>query len=115
MKIHHLTYPLPSEFYIKEVVHFKEGSLAIKFGTVFLKKGARIPNEGFSRHPEHEISIITKGKIEMLNEDETVLGYLNAGDAVHINAFEPQAGNVLEDTEIIYFLAKDTQSNSVSE
>ncbi len=104
MEIKKITYPTPDEYYNKQLFHIQEDGLDIQFGTVFLEKGTRIPEKGFSKHPQHEISIITKGKIEMLNEKGAVLGYLNAGDFVYIKALEAQAGNVLEDTKLIYVL-----------
>ena len=73
---------------------------------MFLKKGTRIPEKGFTKHSSHEISIIQKGRIEMLNEDGSIKGYLEEGDVVYIEAFEAQAGNVLEDTYLIYTLIK---------
>jgi uncharacterized cupin superfamily protein len=54
----------------------------------------------------HEISIIQKGKIEMLNEDGSIKGYLEKGDVVYIEALEAQAGKVLKDTQLMYILIK---------
>ena len=42
----------------------------------------------------------------MLKQDGSILGYLKTGDVVYIKALEAQAGNVLEDTKIIYTLIK---------
>ena len=47
-----------------------------------------------------------EGKIEMLNEDGSVKGYLTSGDVVYIEKLEAQAGNVIEDTSLIYTLIK---------
>jgi len=104
MEIKKITYPLPNEYYNKQLFHIKNEGLSIQFGTVFLKKGTRIPEKGFSKHPEYEFSIIQEGKIEMLGEDENVIGYLNTGDVIYVKAFEAQAGKVLVDTKIIYTL-----------
>ncbi|MGK0420732.1 MAG: quercetin dioxygenase-like cupin family protein [Polaribacter sp.] len=106
MEIKQITYPSPEEDYNKPFFTIKNEKLEIQFGTVFLKKGTRIPEKGFTRHDSHEISIIQKGKIEMLNEDGSVKGYLKTGDVVSINALEAQAGNVLEDTQLMYTLIK---------
>jgi quercetin dioxygenase-like cupin family protein len=106
MKIKKITYPTQDEFYNTSILHIKNEKLEIQFGTVFLKKGTRIPEKGFTKHASHEISIIQKGKIEMLNEDGSVEGYLKTGDVVSINALEAQAGNVLEDTQLMYTLIK---------
>lgn len=107
MEIKKITYPLQDEYYNKSILHIKNEKLEIQFGTVFLKKGTRIPEKGFTKHPSHEISIIQKGKIEMINEDGSSKGYLQTGDVIYIKALEAQAGNVLEDTSLIYTLIKE--------
>lgn len=104
MEIKKITYPLADEYYNKQLFHIENGGFSIQFGTVFLKKGTRIPEKGFSKNPEIELSIIQQGKIEMLDEDGSVKGYLNTGDVVYLKSLEAQAGNVIEDTKIIYTL-----------
>lgn len=106
MEIKKITYPTSKEHYNKSLFHVKTEHVDIQFGTVFLKKGTRIPEKGFTKHECHEISIIQKGKIAMLNEDGSSKEYLKEGDVVYIKAFEAQAGNVLEDTFLIYTLIK---------
>ena len=106
MILKEIVYPKNEEYYNNELLTNTNAGVTTTFGTVFLKKGARIPVNGFSRHPFNEVSIITQGCIEMLNEDGSVSGYLKQGTAVFINALEPQAGNVLEDTKLIYVLNK---------
>jgi signal-transduction protein with cAMP-binding, CBS, and nucleotidyltransferase domain len=106
MIIKKIKYPLEHEKHTKLIFQIQQENIKLQFGTVFLKKGTRIPEKGFTKHPEHEISIIQKGKIEMLNEDGSVKGYLKTGDVVSINALEAQAGNVLEDTQLMYTLIK---------
>lgn len=107
MEIKKILYPRPNEYYNKSILHIQNEQSEIQFGTVFLKKGIRIPEKGFTKHPCHEISIIQQGKIEMLNEDGSIKGYLETGEMVYIKAFEAQAGNVLEDTTLVYTLIKD--------
>jgi hypothetical protein len=104
MEIKKIIYPLPNEHYNKQLFYIENEGFSIQFGTVFLKKGMRIPEKGFSKNPELELSIIQEGKIEMLNKDGSVKGYLNTGDVVYLKALESQAGNVIEDTKIIYTL-----------
>ena len=106
MEIKKITYPKPNEHYNKSFFHVQKERTEFQMGTVFLKKGTRIPEVGFTRHPSHEISIIQHGNIQMLNEDGTIKGYLKSGDVVYLEAFEAQAGNVLEDTKLIYMLIK---------
>ncbi len=104
MLIKKIYFPKEDEHYNNELLTQTSAGVETTFGTVFLKKGSRMPGKGFSRHPFNEVSIIAEGRIEMLNENNTVAGYLEKGTAVYINASEPQAGNVLEDTKLIYVL-----------
>jgi quercetin dioxygenase-like cupin family protein len=104
MELKELIYPKGNEPYNNELFSHSNGGVTTTFGTVFLKKGTRIPEQGFSKHPFNEVSIVTKGLIEMIDENDRVIGKLQQGVAVYINAGEPQAGNVLMDTELIYVL-----------
>jgi signal-transduction protein with cAMP-binding, CBS, and nucleotidyltransferase domain len=106
MIIKKIEYALKNAHYNKSIFHIQKEKLDIQFGTVFLQKGTRIPEKGFTKRANHEISIIQKGKIEMLNEDGSIKGYLKTGDVVYIKALEAQAGNVLEDTQLMYTLIK---------
>ena len=103
-----ILYPKGDEHYNNELVSYENEGITTTFGTVFLKKGSRIPKEGFSRHPFNEVSIITEGCIEMINEEGNSIDSLTKGTAVYINALEPQAGNVIEDTTLIYVLNQKT-------
>lgn len=111
MKLKRIIYPKGDEYYNNELLSLTNAGVTTMFGTVFLKKGTRIPEMGFSTHPFNEVSIITQGCIEMLNEDGTISGYLKEGTAVFINALEPQAGNVLEDTKLIYILNQKNEND----
>ncbi|WP_335965470.1 hypothetical protein [Galbibacter sp. PAP.153] len=104
MKTVEIQYPGEGDYYNKELHVGENLGIRTLLGTVYLKKGARIPETGFSRHPFNEVSIITEGCIEMIDEENKVLGYLRAGTAVYFNAGEPQAGHVMEDTKLIYVL-----------
>lgn len=104
MIIKPIEFAKPEEPRQKVLFEFEKNGQKINYGTVFLKKGIRIPDEGFSRHPQHEISYVQSGKIQMLEEDGTKGGILKTGDIISLEAFEPQAGIVLEDTKIIYIL-----------
>lgn len=106
MEVKTITYPKPNENYNKLLFHIKKKGIDLQFGTVFLSKNSRIPTEGFTQHPEHEISIIEEGKIEILNQNGSIKDILTAGKVIYINAGEPHAGNVLEDTKIIYLLVQ---------
>lgn len=104
MNVKKIIYPKDKEHYNNEILTVDNAGVTTTFGTVLLKKGTRIPEKGFSKHPFNEVSIITEGCIEMLNEDGSISSYLKAGTAVFIKALEPQAGNVLEDTKLIYVI-----------
>lgn len=104
MEIKKVVFPKPDEAYNKPILVIQNDEVDIQYGTVLLKKGTRIPEKGFSKHPQYEISYVVSGNIELLNEDGSIKGYLKAGDAVYVEAFEAQAGNVLEETRIIYTL-----------
>ncbi|MEM9001780.1 MAG: hypothetical protein AAGB24_16090 [Bacteroidota bacterium] len=104
MEVKKITYPNLGEHYNKELISKVNHTILTTCGTVYLKKGTRIPESGFSRHPFNEISIITKGCIEMIDGNNKPMGRLEKDTVVYINAGEPQAGNVLEDTELIYVI-----------
>jgi len=104
MDIKHIEFPIPGQAHQKILFDLERKGTTINFGTVFLEKGRRIPDEGYSKHPQHEISYIHTGRIQILNEDGSKAVILKSGDIVSLEAFEPQAGLVLEDTKIIYLL-----------
>lgn len=99
-----VVYPQKGEHYNNEIIIQENQGIKTTFGTVFLEKGSRLPAEGFNRHEFNEVSIITKGCLEMLNEDESILGYFKAGEAMYLDAREAHAANVVEDTELVYVL-----------
>ncbi|MEM6768298.1 MAG: hypothetical protein AAF655_25395 [Bacteroidota bacterium] len=105
MEIKKLTFPDSSEDRQRVLFTFKaHPEVGVNYGTVFLKKGTRIPEKGVSRHPQHEISFIQRGSIKMVDEQDMEIGLLKEGDIIYLQALEPQAGYVLEDTRIIYML-----------
>lgn len=104
MKIKKLSFPKPEEERQRVIFDFQKENCGINFGTVFLSKGIRIPEKGFTRHPQCEISYIQVGKIQIIHPDGSFGGYLESGDVVRISPNEPQAGIVMEDTKIIYVL-----------
>jgi len=104
MEIKDIQFSTDSENRQKVIFEFNDEHTKVNYGTVFLKKGIRIPGQGFTTHEQHEISFVQSGKIQMLNEDGTELGILKTGDVIHLDPLEPQAGFVLEDTRIIYVL-----------
>lgn len=111
MKKQALTFSSDPENRQKALFEIENETLSINYGTVILKKGIRIPETGFTQHPQHEISYLVEGKIQTLNPDGTNGEILTTGDAVYIEALEAQAGIVLEDTKIIYVLIGTKNEN----
>lgn len=108
MELKKITYPSSEEYYNKELISKTNDGINTICGTVFLKKGTRIPETGFSTHPFNEVSIIIEGCIEMLNQDNMPIDKIEKGQVVYINSGEAQAGNVLEDTKLIYVLNQNS-------
>jgi quercetin dioxygenase-like cupin family protein len=104
MTIQKMKFPSPNEPRQKVLFDLKKESFTINYGTVLLKKGIRIPEKGFTKHPQHEISYIASGKIQMLLENGKNGPILHTGDIISLEANEAQAGIVLEDCKIIYVL-----------
>ena len=73
MKVLKLSYPSGSkEDYLKELFVHSEQAFNLQFGTVFLKKGTRIPEQGFTHHDQKKIVFLVEGEIKILLEDDTV-------------------------------------------
>jgi len=81
------------------------GARAHELGTAFLPAGSRMPEQGESTHPRHEVSVILEGKLETTSGGETVI--LGAGDIVSIPGGDSQSSRVLEDTRLIYVFFDD--------
>lgn len=106
MKIEKLVFPKITEHFLNEIFSKEEKDNHFSFGTVTLEKGTRIPEVGFTRHPEYEISYVESGKIQMINEDDSMGKIISTGEVMYFDKEEPQAGIVLETVKIIYVLIK---------
>jgi quercetin dioxygenase-like cupin family protein len=105
MEIIKLTYPSGcKDDYLKEIyVHEEEFNL--QFGTVFLKKGTRIPEAGFTRHYQKKIVFLAKGEVNIFLEDKPDLNRnLKEGEVFVVDYYEGHGGVVLKDAKIIYVL-----------
>ncbi|MCX7173178.1 MAG: hypothetical protein NT159_04475 [Proteobacteria bacterium] len=102
MNVLQLQYPGPQDGHLKQLLEIKEGAVHFRMGTVFLPKGARLPADGMKANPEHEISMVTEGRIKAITQDgERIVG---KGEVVQFAPGEMQAGEVLEDCKIVWVL-----------
>ena len=106
MKILNLTFPTGTkDEYLKELFVHSEDAFDLQFGTVFLKKGARIPEEGFTRHNQKKIVFLLEGEIKILLENGTSpIDHLKKGQIFMTDYLEGHGGVVLKDTKIIFVL-----------
>lgn len=106
MEILKLLYPSGAkDDYLKELFIHKEDAFNLQFGTVFLKKGARIPEEGFTHHDQMKIVFLVKGEIKIfLKNQPSFKRILIAGDSIMVDYFEGHGGVVIEDAKIIFVL-----------
>ena len=107
MIVEDLSFPTGSkEDYLKELFVFKEDNFGLQFGTVFLKKGTRIPEDGYTHHDQRKIVYLIEGVIEILSEDdiEGDAGFLKAGQIFLTDYFEGHGGIVKEDAKILFVL-----------
>ena len=56
--------------HLKEIFNHKESHLQLQFGTVHLKKGTRIPEEGFTKYEQKKIVYLLKGKVKLQLEND---------------------------------------------
>ena len=106
MKIFNVTYPSGSkDDYLKELFIHAEEAFNLQFGTVFLKKGTRIPEEGFTHHDQKKIVFLVEGKVKILLENQpNFVRNLKAGECFMVDYFEEHGGVVIEDAKIIFVL-----------
>lgn len=99
MEVKELVYP--REDRLKTLICLnKTGGKSHEVGTGFLPAGCRMPDEGRSAHPRHEVSIILEGKIRTESGGKTAI--LEAGDIVSIPEGQSQCTEVMEDTRLVY-------------
>ncbi|WP_435261246.1 hypothetical protein [Tenacibaculum sp. nBUS_03] len=91
--------------HLKEFFNHKESQLQLQFGTVHLKKGTRIPEEGFTKHEQKKIVCLLEGKVKLLLEnDPKKHKTIQSGDAFMIDYYEGHGGIILEDVKLLYVL-----------
>lgn len=107
MEVLELSYPSGSkDDYLKELFVHNEEAFSLQFGTVFLKKGTRIPEQGFTHHDQKKIVFLVEGEVKILLENKTVDFNKNliSGESFMVDYFEGHGGIVVEDAKIIFVL-----------
>lgn len=100
MELKKLTFPKAGEHYLKYIFEKNENNARISCGSVFLKKGEILP---FKTLDSHEISLLISGKLLVYTKDNQKTE-MNSGDLIYINKDEIRETEVLDDSEILFFL-----------
>ena len=79
---------------------FAVAGVSLEIGTGFLKAGSRMPDQGVSKHPRREITLILEGELSTTSGAETKR--LRAGDIVTIPAGQEQHTVVHQDTRLLW-------------
>ena len=101
MKVFQLEYPQHPLQVLDQLELPPEANAGLKMGTAKIQKGDWVPLQGYSRHEQHEVSVIIKGKLEIEVAGE--ISSLKNGDAVMIPAGEAHRTMALEDAELVWF------------
>ena len=100
MECKKLTFPTESEYYLKYIFEKNDTNTQAKCGSVFLKKGDILPFKvlGFD-----EISFLLSGKLIVCTKGNQKIE-MNNGDLIYIHKNEIRETQVLEDSQILFFL-----------
>ncbi len=79
---------------------FQVGAVTLEIGTGFLRAGTRMPEQGLSKHPKREITLILEGEITTTSGNRTTK--LGAGDIVSIPPDQEQYTVVHRDTRLLW-------------
>jgi mannose-6-phosphate isomerase-like protein (cupin superfamily) len=101
MEVFRLKYPSAPERVLSLLELAPEQWAGLKMGTVRLNKGEWVPLEGYSKHEQHELSVILSGGLEVECAGEQSM--LQAGEVSLIPAGEEHRARATEDTELIWF------------
>ena len=94
-----LVYP-DGDASLKSVRKFTIDGVTLEIGTGLLKAGTRMPEQGVSKHPRREITLIIEGELATTAGNKTV--HLKAGDVVTIPAGQEQHTVVKRDTKLMW-------------
>lgn len=101
MEVFRLKYPSAPERVLLLLELKPEQWASLKMGTVRLNKGEWVPVEGYSKHKQHELSVILSGRLEVECAGEQFM--LQAGEVSLIPAEEEHRARATEDAELIWF------------
>jgi len=107
MELAKLDYPSGApDDYLKELFSHEGSNFHLQYGTAFLKKGVRTPFEGdWTKHDQSKIVCILKGNVQLkLEAQNKGIVILKPGDLFKVDKFEGHAGEILEDTQLIYVM-----------
>ena len=99
MEVFSIGHPCGDEF-LETRQTFQVGDVTLEIGTGFLRAGTRMPDQGKSRHPKREITLILEGEITTISGNKTKK--LRAGDIVTIPAGQEQHTVVHRDTNLLW-------------
>lgn len=104
MELKKLTFPKKGEHYLKYLFKKKEEGITVECGSVFLNKGEILP---FKTLDSNEISLLISGKLLVYTKGDQKIE-MNSGDLIYIHKDEIRETETLEDSEILFFLFKDS-------
>ena len=79
---------------------FVVNGVTLEIGSGFLKAGSRMPDQGESRHPKREITLVLEGEISTTSGNTTRV--LGTGDIVTIPPGQEQHTVVHRDTRLLW-------------
>ena len=79
-----------------------EQAAAIDVGVASFPPDVRFPDDGYSVHDQHEVSLILQGEVEIETESGTAT--VRAGDIVHLEPGERHAAIARVPTRVFYVL-----------
>lgn len=101
MEVFRLRYPSGGDQVLSLLELPPEQQAGLSMGTVRLVKGQWVPEQGYSRHIQHELSVILLGGLEV--ECAGQQHRVEVGEYTLIPAGEEHRSKALEDTELIWF------------
>lgn len=100
METFKLSYPAPPDHYLKEIISKNERDSRVSAGTVFLERGHELP---FKSLPDHEVSLLVSGELIVYDGDGHALK-MESGDFIYIADYELRKTEVVQDSQLVYFL-----------
>lgn len=92
----------PSEVYLKDLIEKKQDGIAVRCGTVILKKGEKLP---YKTLDYDEIAYLFSGKL-LVYTKAGLKTEMNPGDLIYLHKDEIRETVTLEDSKLLFFLYK---------